>query len=234
MTQRDDATDPDEPSAEVVVPDAVDGGGGPGDLPLGDLLGGGGLDLGSMMEMAQNMQQQMADAQQQLAGTEVVAFEPRNELVELLRRMGDHAGELKAGRELLDELLEAGEIDHAVELLQRLVASNPRNADLVIQLAEVCAALGDDRQAQRFYRHGVCLLQLEGRVDEANKMLDLIDGLVNDHEAIAMARDLLAKGQALEWEAIRWSLEQGQRRRIADEITSSTGSHPAVTGVVSK
>jgi len=72
MTQRDDATDPDEPSAEVVVPDAVDGGGGPGDLPLGDLLGGGGLDLGSMMEMAQNMQQQMADAQQQLAGTEVV------------------------------------------------------------------------------------------------------------------------------------------------------------------
>lgn len=170
----------------------------------------------------------------ELAGTEVVAFEPRNELVELLRRMGDHAGELKAGRELLDELLEAGEIDHAVELLQRLVASNPRNADLVIQLAEVCAALGDDRQAQRFYRHGVCLLQLEGRVDEANKMLDLIDGLVNDHEAIAMARDLLAKGQALEWEAIRWSLEQGQRRRIADEITSSTGSHPAVTGVVSK
>ena len=168
----------------------------------------------------------------ELAGTVGVAFEPRNELVELLRRMGDHASELKSGRELLDELLEAGEIDHAVELLQRLVVSNPRNADLVIQLAEVCAALGDDRQAQRFYRHGVCLLQLEGRIDEAHKMLDLIEALVDDHDAIAMARDLLARGQALEWEAIRWSLEQGQRRRIADELSGSTDKHPAInTGV---
>lgn len=57
--------------AEVVVPDGVDSG---AEQPGADLLGAGGLgfDLGSMMEMAQNMQEQMAEAQQQLAVTEVL------------------------------------------------------------------------------------------------------------------------------------------------------------------
>jgi len=36
---------------------------------LGDLLGGGGLDLGSLMEQASQMQQQMAEAQAAAAGT---------------------------------------------------------------------------------------------------------------------------------------------------------------------
>src|SRR5690606_28620950 len=66
----------------------------------------------------------------------------RDELVELYRRMGDAAQELKAGSELLDDLLSQGEFDRAVGLLQRLVASNPRNPDLVVQLAEVVQSLG--------------------------------------------------------------------------------------------
>ena len=71
MTDHDDATDP---TTEVIVPDAVDGGdAGEGGSPMDDLLGGGtGFDLGSMMEMAQNMQEQMAEAQHQLATTQVV------------------------------------------------------------------------------------------------------------------------------------------------------------------
>ncbi len=36
---------------------------------LGDILGGGGLDLGSLMEQASQMQQQMAQAQAEAAGT---------------------------------------------------------------------------------------------------------------------------------------------------------------------
>ena len=62
-----------ETGAEVVVPDQVDG--GPASIDdLGAAFGGGGLglDLGSMMEMAQGMQQQMAEAQEQLAQSQVV------------------------------------------------------------------------------------------------------------------------------------------------------------------
>ena len=64
MSDHDDLTPPG--SNELVVPDAVDASLGG---PLDDGLG---FDLGSMMEMAQNMQEQMAEAQQQLAATEVV------------------------------------------------------------------------------------------------------------------------------------------------------------------
>jgi len=156
------------------------------------------------------------------------AWEARDELVELLRRVVDHPAELKAGRELLDDYLVHGEFDRATTLLQRLVASNPRNADLVLQLGELYAALQDERQAQRFYRHGVCLLQLEGRVDEAHKTLDQLAALEHDDEAIALAHDSLTRGQALEWEAIRWNLAQGQRRRLAEEIGAGSGVHAVV------
>ncbi len=147
-------------------------------------------------------------------------FEARNELVELLRRMGDHAGELSEGRELLNQLLEHGEFERALELLQRLVASNSRNADLVLQLAEIFAALSDERQAQRFYRHAICLLQLETRVAEAKRVLDVLADFASDDEAISIARVQLDKGQAVDWESIRLSLSQNQRRRLADEIGS--------------
>ncbi len=48
----------DEPIQGQVVPEGGD--------PLADLLGGGGFDLGSVLEMASTMQQQMAEAQEQL------------------------------------------------------------------------------------------------------------------------------------------------------------------------
>ncbi|MBA3683683.1 MAG: DUF4388 domain-containing protein [Planctomycetes bacterium] len=162
-----------------------------------------------------------------LAGGKL-AFEARNELVELMRRMGDQANELIFGKQLLDDLLEQGEFDRAVQLLQRLVVSNPRNSDLVLQLAEVCSSLDDQTQAMRFYRHGVTLLQLENRTEEAGRMLDTLERMNEDPDAIAMARELLASGQALEWEAIRWSQEQGQRKRLADELASTSQKLPAI------
>lgn len=68
MSDRDDqAADADAIEGELLPADqdaASD--------PLGGLLGGaGGLDLGSMMEMAAQMQQQVADAQEQLLHTRV-------------------------------------------------------------------------------------------------------------------------------------------------------------------
>jgi DNA-binding YbaB/EbfC family protein len=52
----------DEPIQGQVVPEGGDPFGGD---PFGGLLGGG-IDVGSMLEMASNMQQQMAEAQEQL------------------------------------------------------------------------------------------------------------------------------------------------------------------------
>lgn len=160
-----------------------------------------------------------------------LAFDARSEMIELLRRMGDSAGELQAGKEMLNDLLELGEFDRAVALLQRMVASNPRNADLVLQLADVLSSLDDVRQAQRFYRHGVSLLQIEGRIDEARRALDHLQQINDDSEAIAQARALLDSGQPLEWEAIRFTLEQEQRRKLEGEIAGvTTGKHPALPG----
>lgn len=164
----------------------------------------------------------------ELAGGKL-AFDARSEVIELLRRMGDTTAELQAGKEMLDDLLELGEFDRAVTLLQRLVASNPRNADLVLQLADILASLGDARQAQRFYRHGVSLLQLESRIDEARAALDHLEQISDDPEAIARARELLTAGQPLEWEAIRFTLEQDMRRKLEGEIESASGKHQAKT-----
>ncbi len=147
-------------------------------------------------------------------------FEARAELVELLRRSGDHAGEMTNGRELLEQLLEHAEFEKATELLQRLVASNPRNPDLVLQLADLHAAIDDLRQAGRYYRHAVCLLQVDNRLPEAHKALDQLAELVVGDAAIPLARTALEKAQVVDWEAIRSSLAQDQRRRLADEIGS--------------
>jgi tetratricopeptide (TPR) repeat protein len=151
----------------------------------------------------------------QLAGG--LAYEPRMELVELLRRMGDNVNELKVGRELLNDLLEYGEFDKSIEFLQRMVAANPRNADLVLQLGEIFSSLGDVKQAQRFYKHAVSLLQIEGRNEEASKTLDGLEAMGFDSPSILMAREILGKGQALEWDAIRWSISQNQLRQMADQ-----------------
>lgn len=68
MSESEDRPDPDD---DVVVPDMVAGTGSYAGLggPLEDGLG---FDLGSMMEMAQGVQQQMAAAQERLATTELV------------------------------------------------------------------------------------------------------------------------------------------------------------------
>ena len=147
-------------------------------------------------------------------------FEARAELVELLRRSGDHAGEMANGRELLEQLLEHAEFEKAIELLQRLVASNLRNADLVLQLADLYAAVDDPRHAARYYRHAVCLLQVENRLPEAHKALGQLTELIDDDETIPLARAALEKAQVVDWEAIRATLAQDQRRRLADEIGS--------------
>ncbi len=149
-------------------------------------------------------------------------FEARAELIELLRRSGDSAGALASGRELLEHLLEYAEFEKALELLQRLVASNPRNADLVLQLADLFSAVEDPRQAGRYYRHAVCLLQVEQRIPEAKRALYQLMELGGDDPTIKLAKNALEKGQVVDWEAFRASLSQDQRRRLADEI--GTGS----------
>jgi tetratricopeptide (TPR) repeat protein len=158
-------------------------------------------------------------------------FEARAELVELLRRVGDHVGELATGRELLEQLLEHAEVEKALELLQRLVASNIRNADLVLQLADLFAAVDDTRQAGRFFRHAVSLLQVENRVAEAHKAIDHLAAIAGDDEAIPAARAALDKGQVVDWDAIRLSLAADQRRRLANEIGTSRVDRRAVSGV---
>jgi tetratricopeptide (TPR) repeat protein len=153
-----------------------------------------------------------------LAGTP--GFAQRRELVDLLHRIGDQAGELAEGRALLDLLLEHAEFEKAIDLLLRLVASNNSNPDLVLQLAEVYSAIGDGRQAQRFYRYAISLLQMENRLPEARLALDQLALLAKEDPTIAIVRDLLEKGQPIDWEALRHSQSEDQRRRIVNEIGS--------------
>ena len=166
-------------------------------------------------------------ARRRVARSVAPGFEARNELVELLRRMGDHAGELSNGQELLNQLLEHAEFEKAVLLLQRLVVSHPRNAEMVLQLADLFAAVDDPRQASRFYRHAVSLLQLEQRQADALKALDHLAAVADDYEAIPYARAALEKGQAVDWEAIRLAISEDQRRRIASEIAVNADPRPS-------
>jgi len=166
-------------------------------------------------------------ARRRVARSVAPGFEARNELVELLRRMGDHAGELSNGQELLNQLLEHAEFEKAVLLLQRLVVSHPRNAEMVLQLADLFAAVDDPRQASRFYRHAVSLLQLEQRQADALKALDHLAAVADDDEAIPYARAALEKGQAVDWEAIRLAISEDQRRRIASEIAVNADPRPS-------
>ncbi len=62
------AGEPGEPGDGDLVPSEVLL---PSDDPLGALGGAGGFDLGSMMEMAQDMTARMGEAQEELAATEV-------------------------------------------------------------------------------------------------------------------------------------------------------------------
>lgn len=145
----------------------------------------------------------------------------RSDLIELLRRAGDPAGERAAARELLDSLLEAGEVEAAVDLLSRQFAAHPRDPDLALQLAEVTAGLGDERMAARCYRHAVQLLQAEGRRDQARAALDQLAQVSDDDLLIAAARKRLDAGEAVEWEQIRAALEHDQRQGLVERLGSS-------------
>ena len=52
------------------------------------------------------------------------------------------------------------------------------------------------------------------------KALDQLTELIIDDESLPLARAALEKAQVVDWEAIRASLAQDQRRRLADEIGS--------------
>ncbi len=168
-------------------------------------------DFGSAVELARRRVQVVPEDQR---------FKARAELVELLRRAGDAAGERTAARELLDHLLEAGEVEHAVELLSRQFAAHPRDPDIALQLAEVTAGLGDDRMAARCYRHAVQLLQAEGRLIDARSALDQLAQVSEDDMLIAAARQRLDAGEAVEWEQIRTALEHNQRKGLVDKLGS--------------
>ncbi len=146
-------------------------------------------------------------------------FEARSELVELLRRVGDHPGELAAGQELLVEIFAGGKYDQAVELLSRLVASHPKNADLVLQLATSHNRLDDPRQALRCFRHAVVLLQMDDRLQDARNALDQIATLSEEAEVIEVARERLEQGAPVDWEKIRLELSQGARRKAVERLT---------------
>lgn len=151
-------------------------------------------------------------------------IEHRSELIELLRRAGDHPGELAAGQELLADVLQEGRFDLAVEILSRLVASHPRDADLALQLAEAHNSLGDSRTALRLYRHALTLLQADDRLQDAKDVLDIIAEQSDEIEVVAAVRERLNLGQAVDWERVR--LELAQRRRLMDRVASDTHLRP--------
>jgi len=169
-------------------------------------------DFGSAVELARRRVQGAADDEHR--------FKARAELIELLRRAGDAAGERTAARELLDQLLEAGEVERAVDLLSRQFAAHPRDPDVALQLAEVTAGLGDDRMAARCYRHAVQLLQAEGRIVEARAALEQLGQVSDDDMLLLAARRRLDAGEAVEWDQIRSALEHDQRKGLVDKIGS--------------
>ncbi len=168
-------------------------------------------------------------ARKRILGADGLAYEQRSELVALFNRIGDEVGELSHGRVLLEDLLEHGEIERAFELLQRLVASQPGNPDLVLQLADLHEALGDTRQSVRFLSHAVPLFQIEDRLGEARLQLDRIGALSGAPEdpVLASARNRLDHGQAIDWDKIRQEIEHSERRRVAEQIGTSTQRHEA-------
>lgn len=144
----------------------------------------------------------------------------RTQLIELLRRSGDSAGERAAAKDLLDRLLEAGEVEQAIEHLSRQFATHPRDPDLALQLAEVSAGVGDERMAARCYRHAVQLLQAEGRIDDARAALEQLAQVSDDDLLILAARRRLDAGEAVEWDQLRSALEHDQRKGLVDKLGS--------------
>ncbi|MFW5829071.1 MAG: hypothetical protein ACOCXA_02315, partial [Planctomycetota bacterium] len=154
------------------------------------------------------------------------AFAPRAELVELLRRCGRTSEELDEGQSLFQDLIEAGEFEHALELQQRLVASHSQNGELVMNLGEVFEALEDRRQASRCYRLATVLFQQEGNDERTREMLQRLGDLTHNPPDVQRARDEHKAGHAINWDAIRHDLAAASKQQIIDSAHSARRSHP--------
>ena len=161
-----------------------------------------------------------------IARVERPSIHARSEHVELLRRVGRHQEELTQGRELFSDLCEAGEYDSALEVLQRLVASHSRNADLVLQLAELFEALENVEEAVRFYRHAVSLFQQDDQSVQSRTALESLANLLPGDPEVARARELLDNGEAVNWAAIRQERTAASKRRIGEGVVMG-GNNPA-------
>ncbi|MCS6970813.1 MAG: DUF4388 domain-containing protein [Planctomycetes bacterium] len=139
-------------------------------------------------------------------------------LIELLRRAGDAAGERAAVQALLDELLGAGDMEHAIALLSAQVAAHSKDAAYALSLAEATAGIGDRRTAARCYRHAAQLLQSEGRIAEAEQALQQLAEVSDDALLVQAARRALAAGEPIDWERLRQAVTQDQRRGFADQL----------------
>jgi tetratricopeptide (TPR) repeat protein len=155
-------------------------------------------------------------------------FEPRSELVEMLRRAGRHEEELDEGESLFHDLLAEGEFHQALALQQRLVASNSENGNQVRNLGEVFEALGDRRQAVRCYRHAATLFQQEGRIDDTKDMLVRLAELTSSSPDVQRAQRYCDKGLAINWDAIRSELAAKHKKQIMTSATES-GRNAALT-----
>ncbi len=183
--------------------------------------------LGELIRLATrtgNLGIALEHASQRIALTP--SYEARSEYIELLRRSGDPASELAAGQDLLAEVFAAGRFDLAVEILSRLVVSHPKNASLVLQLAEALGAQGDDRQSVRMYRHAVTLLQQEDRIQDAKDVVEHLAELSEDEAVLDLALQHLETGRPVDWERIRRELDQGTSLRLADEIAAENAARP--------
>jgi tetratricopeptide (TPR) repeat protein len=150
----------------------------------------------------------------------------RSDLIALLNRLGYADQELAEGRKLLDDLLERGEFERAVDLLSRLVVSRPDDPELVCSLAEAHAALGHTALSLRCGGHAATLCQAAGDDAGARRMLSLMEESGESEAVLAAAAERLAAGQSLDWIRIRGSVARSQRRRIAEDLSS--GHHRAV------
>ncbi len=142
------------------------------------------------------------------------SIEARCELIELFKRVGDNASELQHGQELVGDLLAQSDLAKAAEILGRLVASNPKNADLVLQLAEVHHTREDVRNAMRCYRHAVVLLQGDNRIEDAKDILDQIADLGDEPEVMAEIRSRLERNIPINWDRVRKELQVGRTSAI--------------------
>ena len=154
------------------------------------------------------------DHARQRAALSAADTEARQVLVELLRRTGDHAGEMAAGQLLLADLIAGSQYRQAVMALEQLIGSHPANADLLVQLAEVHGLLSDRSAAARIWRQAILRLQMDGRLEEARAHLEALRANGEDADLVQDALAMIEAGQAIDWDKLR----QEARRRLGETL----------------